>query len=88
MTIKILPASEVRNRLAHVLSDLRKEGQTCFVTKNGRAVAALVSMEVYEQLMSDLEDRADEMDQTLAREVEESRRQFRRGKSKTFKDVA
>ena len=40
------------------------------------------------RLMSDLEDRADETDQTLAQEIKESRRQFRRGKSKTLKDIA
>ena len=82
MSIRILPASEVRNGMATVLRDLRKEGAPCFVTKNGRAVAALMSMELYERLMSDLEDRLDETDEGLADEVRESRRQHRAGNSK------
>lgn len=82
MTIKILPASDLRSRLASVLTDLCKEPTPCYVTKKGRAVAALMSMETYERLMSDLEDRLDETDSTLAEEVAESRRQFRSGKTK------
>ena len=82
MSVKILPATDVRNHLAEVLSTLSKEGVPCFVTKNGRAVAALLPMEVYDQLMSDLEDRLDERDGTLADEVRESRQQFRNRKSR------
>jgi prevent-host-death family protein len=85
MSIKIMPASEVRNHLAEVLAQIHKEASPCFVTKNGRAVAALLPMEVYDQLMSDLEDRLDEKDQTLAEEISEARGQFKTGHSKTFK---
>ena len=88
MAIKILPASDVRNHFSSVLNDLRKDATPCFVTKSGRAVAALLSMEAYEQLMSDLEDRLDESDELLARDVEEARRQFRAGKSKRLKDLS
>ncbi len=82
MSIKILPASALRNRLSSVLAELCKEPTPCYVTKNGRAVAALMSMETYERLMSELEDRLDETDSALAEEVAESRRQFRAGKTK------
>ena len=82
MSIKILPASDLRSRLSSVLSDLCKEPTPCYVTKKGRAVAALMSMETYERLMSELEDRLDETDSALAEEVAESRRQFKAGKAK------
>ena len=85
MTINILPASEVRNRFSAVLSNLRKEEAPCFVTKNGRAVAALLSMEAYEQLMSDLEDRLDETDDALMQHISEARRQYGAGKSRTLR---
>ena len=85
MTIKILPISDVRSHFAEVLSHLEKDNAACFVTKNGRSVAALLSMERYEQLMSDLEDRLDETDETLARDVEQARKEFRAGQTTTWK---
>ena len=84
MTITILPASEVRNRWATVLRQLRQDGKTCLVTKSGRAVAAFMPMEKYEQLMSDLEDRRDETDLPLAQDVQESRRQFKASRSRRW----
>jgi prevent-host-death family protein len=81
MALKILPATDVRNRLSSILTDLRKEGTPCFLTRNGRAVAALLSMEAYEHLMSELEDRLDESDDALAHEVEATRRECRAGKT-------
>ena len=85
MTIKILPASDVRSHFANVLKSLHKEHGPCFVTKSGRAVAALLSMELYEQLMSDLEDRLDETDVELVQEVAEARREYRAGRSTPLK---
>lgn len=85
MTIKILPASDVRSHFSSVLKSLHKDHVPCFVTKSGRAIAALLSMELYEQLMSDLEDRLDETDEELAQEVAEARRDYRAGRSKALR---
>jgi prevent-host-death family protein len=85
MSISILPASEVRSQWATILKDLGKEQRTCFVTKNGRAVAALLSMESYERLMSDLEDRLDETDETLSSEVAQARQQLKAGRTQVWR---
>lgn len=84
MTVKILPVSNVRNHLADVLRSIEKDDAACFMTRNGRAVAALLTMERYERLMSDLEDRLDEQDETLARDVAQARREFRTGRTSTW----
>lgn len=85
MVMNILPASEVRGRFAALLRELQKAGRPCFITKNGRAVAALMPMVAYEQLMSDLEDRLDERDETLAAEIGQARREFRQGRYTVLK---
>lgn len=82
MTINALPASAVRNHMADVLAQLQKTHGPCLVTKNGKAVAALLSIDAYNRLLSDLEDRLDETDDQLIHEVEEARQQFRRKQSK------
>lgn len=84
MNTHILPASELRNKMALVLNTIRKEGSTCFVTKNGRAVATLLPIEVYDELISALEDRLDEEDFRLASEVHEARKEYKAGKTVTL----
>lgn len=81
MATHILSASELRRRLAEVLALVKKEGAPCFVTKSGRAVAALLPIELYDQILSALEDRMDEEDPSLAAEVREARREYKAGKS-------
>ena len=85
MVMNILPASEVRGRFAAILRELQKAGRPCFITKNGRAVAALMPMAAYEQLMSDLEDRLDEMDPALTADTNAAWREYRQGRAKPFK---
>ena len=87
MLPKMLPASEVRNKFASVLSGVKRDGSPCYVTRNGRAVAALISIEALEGLLSEVEDRLDEADPKLAFEVRESRRQYKAGRSKSLKDI-
>ena len=81
MTTQILPASELRSKMAHILANLHREGSACFVTKNGKAVAALLPIELYDELISALEDRLDEADVNLAAQVNEARREYRAGKA-------
>lgn len=87
MTYKIMPASEIRSHFAEILNGLRKESRPCFVTKSGHAVAAILSMEAYEELLSELEDRQDETDPELVHAVDEARHQFKAGQSRTLKRV-
>lgn len=84
MNPKVIPTSEVRNRFAEVLENLRKEGRYCLVTKSGQAVAAFLPIEMYEEMMSELEDHLDEKDELLAKEVAETREEYRKGKARKF----
>ncbi|MFA6317318.1 MAG: type II toxin-antitoxin system Phd/YefM family antitoxin [Elusimicrobiota bacterium] len=81
MSTHILPASELRSRMAEVLASIKKDGAACFVTKNGRAVAALLPIELYDELVSALEDRLDEEDSGLVAEVREARKEYKAGKA-------
>ncbi len=83
----ILPASELRSKMAFVLSALRKEGAPCFVTKSGRAVAALLPIDLYDRLISALEDRLDEDDMRLASEVREARGEYKAKKSLSLSET-
>lgn len=81
MHTQILPASELRSKMAQVLAEIKSEGVPCFVTKSGRAVAALLPIELYDQLISALEDRLDEEDARLAADVREARQEYKTGKT-------
>ena len=81
MSTYILPASELRAKMSQVLAGLTKEGSPCFVTKSGRAVAALLPIALYDELISALEDRLDEADASLASEVRQARKEYRAGKA-------
>lgn len=87
MSTHILPASELRANLSQVLAAIRKDGAPCFVTKSGRAVAALLPIEVYDQLMSDLEDRLDEEDAELGAAVRQARKEYKAGKTVPLAEV-
>ncbi len=84
MSPKVIPTSEVRNHFAEVLENLRQEGRYCLVTKSGQAVAAFLPIEMYEEIMGELEDHLDEKDEILAKEVAESREEHRKGKTRKF----
>lgn len=67
--------------MAQVLASLRRDGSPCFVTRSGRAVAALLPIDLYDRLMSAIEDRLDEEDVLLAAEVREARREYKTGRT-------
>lgn len=81
MKTQIMPASEFRTHLAQVLTTIREEESPCFITKGGKAVAALVPIGLYDQLISALEDRLDETDSALASEVREARHEYKAGET-------
>lgn len=87
MAIKVLPTSAVRGSLPQILADLARDGGPCILTRNGRAVGALLSIDAYNQVLDDLEDRMDERDPQLIREVREAERQMKRGLGKRIEDI-
>ncbi len=67
--------------MAQVLAQIREDHSPCFITRSGKAVAALLPIALYDELMGALEDRLDEADPKLASEVKEARREYRAGKT-------
>ena len=55
----IAPISEVKRRLAHFIDDVRKNGESLYVTQHGRPVAVLISYDEYQALLHRLEDLED-----------------------------
>lgn len=84
MNTQIIPASDLRNRMAQVLSQLREAHSPCFITRSGKAVAALLPIALYDEIISALEDRLDEEDAILASQVREARREYKAGKAIPF----
>jgi PHD/YefM family antitoxin component YafN of YafNO toxin-antitoxin module len=84
VAVTILPASEVRDRMAAVLKQLSETGQPVFITRYSRAEAVLLSMERYGTMMDLLEDREDELDSALGRRVLREREAHARGEGREF----
>jgi len=59
MSVKILPSSELRDRIASILKQLSKDKKPVFITQYSRAKAVLVDIEEYNALMDLLEDLED-----------------------------
>ncbi|MEW6040170.1 MAG: type II toxin-antitoxin system Phd/YefM family antitoxin [Elusimicrobiota bacterium] len=87
MSIEIISETEARNKMAKVIQLVRDRGDTLFITKNGRAVATLISAEKYNYIMSELEDKLDENDEKLAKEINEARKQYKKGEYRTLEDI-
>lgn len=81
------PATEIRNKIAGILKKIRQEGATCLVTQRGRGTAVLLPIDVYNRMVSDLEDRMDENDPELAEQVAEGRKEYRAGNFKTLDQI-
>ncbi len=62
MGVKILPSSKVRDKIALVLQELRKNKEPIYITQRGKAAAVLVDIDWFNalvDLLEDLEDIAD-----------------------------
>ncbi|HEY4686625.1 MAG TPA: type II toxin-antitoxin system Phd/YefM family antitoxin [Candidatus Subteraquimicrobiales bacterium] len=59
MSVKILPSSQVRDKIASVLHELRKNKKPVYITQRGKAAAVLVDIDRYNALMDLLEDMED-----------------------------
>ena len=66
MKVKILPSSKVRDRIATVLRELKKNQEPIFITQRGKAAAVLVDIDQYNALMELLEDLEDIADFRMA----------------------
>ncbi len=84
MGIRILPASEVRDRMASIVEEITRDGEPCYVTQYGKAKAVLLSIDRYEVMMDLLEDKEDEADSELAKRVKEARAHYKAGKGRDF----
>ena len=87
MAIEVISETEARNKMSKVIRTVRDKGDTLFITKNGRAVATLISTEKYNYIMSELEDKFDENDEKLVKEILEGKKQYRSGKFRALEDV-
>jgi PHD/YefM family antitoxin component YafN of YafNO toxin-antitoxin module len=79
MTIKILPTSEVRDKMASVIKQLKETGEPIFITRYSKAEAVLLPISYYNTMMSLLEDREDEIDSVLGQRIAEARQDYAEG---------
>ena len=86
MPIKIYPSTELRNHTKEILREVCKEPDACYITVHGKAEAVLLSVDQYNHIMSELEDRFDEQDPELLREVKEAMRDYHAGKGIPFRE--
>lgn len=65
--MKILPASEVRDKISAVLKKLEETGEPVFITQYSKPKAVLVDFEIYNQLIKEIEDLEDVYDMIESR---------------------
>ena len=81
MRTKIYPTSELRDHMSDILKSVCKESEAAYITVHGKPQAVIMSTGHYEKIMSDLEDYLDEHDEELWKRIDESRKEFKEGKS-------
>ena len=59
MTVTIVPVSDLRRDTARLLQRADESDEPVYITQHGRPKAVLLSYQVYERLMAQLEDLAD-----------------------------
>ncbi|HZY41805.1 MAG TPA: type II toxin-antitoxin system Phd/YefM family antitoxin [Anaerolineae bacterium] len=84
MTVTTLTSTDLRDRLASVLRQLREHPEPVVITERGRAEAVLLSIDQYESMIDLLEDREDEVDAQLGRRIREERESYARGEGRDF----
>lgn len=68
MSPKIVPASEIRDRISAILKEVSQDKQPVFITQYSRAKAVLMDIDRYNDLMDLLEDIEDINDFKLAKD--------------------
>jgi len=61
MAVKIMPVTDLRQKITSVLKELEESGQPLYITQYGRPKAVLLSYEGYEALIRELEDLEDSL---------------------------
>ena len=69
----LLSTSEVRTKIAAVLTRLCRTKKPVVITRRGKAEAVLLSIDRYNEILDLLEDREDELDASLGRRLQEER---------------
>lgn len=60
--MNIRPVSDLRNKFPEVEAEVVKSGQPVFLTKNGYGTMVLMSIDQYEGISQNIEQRLDEAD--------------------------
>ncbi len=81
---KILPITEVKKDLLSIVKKIQNLGGSIAITKNGKPVAVLMSLEEYEGLMETLEILSDT---ELMKILNQSRAEWEQGKLISHEDV-
>lgn len=72
MPIKIYPSTELRKHTKEILREVCKEPDACYITVHGKAEAVLLNVDQYNHIISELEDRFDEQNSALVKEVKQN----------------
>ena len=83
----LLSTSEIRSKIAAVLTRLQKTKKPVVITRRGKAEAVLIPIERYNAMLDLLEDREDELDKSLGRRLREERQAYAAGEGRDIKDL-
>ncbi|HKZ84203.1 MAG TPA: type II toxin-antitoxin system Phd/YefM family antitoxin [Anaerolineae bacterium] len=85
MSATVLSTSEVRAKIAAILTRLQKTKKPVFITRRGKTEAVLLPMERYNAMIGLLEEREDEVDTNLGRGIQEERQDYMAGEGRDIR---
>ena len=85
--MNLLSTSEVRSKIATILTRLRRTKRPVVITRWGKAEAVLLSIERYNAMLDLLEDREDEIDTKLGRRLQEDRSDYLAGEGRDLSEL-
>ena len=85
--MNLLSTSEVRSKIATILTRLHRTRQPVVITRRGKAEAVLLSIERYNAMLDLLEDREDEIDTKLGRRLQEDRSDYLAGEGRDLSEL-
>ena len=83
----LLSTSEIRSKIAAVLTRLQKTKKPVVITRRGKAEAVLIPIERYNAMLDLLEDREDELDTSLGQRIHEERLAYVAGEGRDLNDL-
>ena len=81
---KILPVTKVKRELLDILKAMEEEYTTIMVTRNGKPVGVMMTLDRYESLLETIEILSDKK---ILRTLKASQKDFKSGKVYTHKEV-